>query len=193
MISHISTCNTYLLLRIWKHMFKRGMLLYIFFSFEKLKDTHLLFVHIRNLFYTIEELILKSVNTIFTSRTMEVVHKTTSSQLDQIFSDGCKEIFFIDRLLRNKDSFASQALNKSLMNSYNGHSLKVEACMSTIKIILLKLKAWVVTVLEIRSGKHIICRNHQEASDYQSWYKDIFDKDYSDFEGEEFELDNLLI
>lgn len=100
--------------------------------------------------------------------------------LDSIDSDS-KQI-----LLRNKSSFTNQMSDQMFIESYFKKNFNNSYYKKILKQIFYKFKIWAQNILAI-AGKSKFGFKQDSAE------RDIFGQEFSELDGEEFDLDNVLL
>lgn len=100
--------------------------------------------------------------------------------LDSIDSDS-KQI-----LLRNKSSFTNQMSDQMFIESYFKKNFNNNYYKKILKQIFYKFKIWAQNILAI-AGKSNFGFKQDSAE------RDIFGQEFSELDGEEFDLDNVLL
>lgn len=117
-------------------------------------------------------------------------HKPSMASIDQIFlnllslksiESDCRQV-----LLRNKASFTDQLSDQMFIESYFRKNINRKYYKTILQQIVQKFKAWAQSILGKREGgKFEFDQGFAEC--------DIFEQEFSELDGEEFDLDNVLL
>lgn len=128
--------------------------------------------------------------------TYSTPYKSTSmNAIDEMFNNLLSTEPNIDDstrsiLLRNKASFTSQFSDQMFIQSYFKKKVNNEICKTIISQVIVKFKEWIRAIVQV-SYKGKIFNFEPQGVDCSE--RDIFGQAYNEFEGEEFDLDNVMI